>query len=34
MEIKEFFYLLLVAVPWILFGTGCLMGSDKKKLHR
>jgi hypothetical protein len=34
MEVKEFLYLMLVAVPWILFGTGCLTGSGKKQLHR
>lgn len=33
MEIKEVLYLMLVAVPWLLFGTGCLIGSDKKKSH-
>lgn len=34
MEVKEFIYLMLVAVPWILFGTGCLINSGRKKLHR
>lgn len=31
MEVNEFLYLMLVAVPWIFFGAGCLIGSGKKQ---
>ncbi len=32
METKELIYLLLVAIPWIFFGTVALLGSNKKDM--